>query len=301
MSQIPTHLLLGLSEEQMLVKLQVAGQSDTGQVRSINEDRFYFRYVQASDEEPAGVFIVADGLGGYLAGEVASHWAVETVKRGMAKIFLPDDEGATKRVRPQELWSPPDAPNPTANMQMVNAETVHLMGYAIKKANEVLLSYSQQKPDEAGGMGSTIVVLVIQDGLATIANLGDSRGYLWRKGELRQITTDHTLPGELAARGQLPPDRISTHPQRHILQRCLGRHPLVEPDIFRPIKLECGDKFLLCSDGLWNMVTPADRIADVLARSATMDDMASHLITMANDAGGDDNITALLVSIESAV
>ena len=284
----------------MVAKLQVAGLSDPGQIRSINEDRYYFKYVQASDQDATGLFIVADGLGGYLAGEVASHWAVETVKRELAKVFLPHDEGATQRVRPQELWTPPEAPNQTLNMQMVNAETFHLLGYAIKKANEVLLSYAKQKPGEAGGMGSTIVVLVIQDGLATVGNLGDSRAYLWRKGELRQITTDHTLPGELVARGQLSPERVAAHPQRHILQKCLGRHPLVEPDIFRPIKLEVGDKLLLCSDGLWNMILPDSRIADALARRAPVDDLPAELVRMANEAGGEDNITAVVVSVESA-
>lgn len=282
----------------MVARLQVAGLSDPGRMRSLNEDRYYFRFVQSSDEHATGLFIVADGLGGYLAGEVASHWAVETVQREMAQIFKSSDPSDTKQVRPQELWTPSDSDSQTASVQVLNAETFRLISYAIRKANEVLLGYAQQKPDEAGGMGSTIVVLVIQDELATVGSLGDSRAYLWRRGQLHQITTDHTLPGELVARGQLEPDKLPSHPQRHILQRCLGRHVLIEPDIFRPVQLQSGDRLLLCSDGLWNMVTPEQRISEFMEQEPDPNRLVQKLVRESNEAGGEDNITAIAINIE---
>ena len=282
----------------MVARLQVAGLSDPGRMRSLNEDRYYFKFVQSSDEHATGLFIVADGLGGYLAGEVASHWAVETVQREMAQIFKSRDPSDTKQVRPQELWTPSDSDSQTASVQVLNAETFRLISYAIRKANEVLLGYAQQKPDEAGGMGSTIVVLVIQDELATVGSLGDSRAYLWRRGQLHQITTDHTLPGELVTRGQLEPDKLPSHPQRHILQRCLGRHVLIEPDIFRPVQLQSGDRLLLCSDGLWNMVTPEQRISEFMEQEPDPNRLIHELVRASNEAGGEDNITAIAINIE---
>jgi len=282
----------------MVARLQVAGLSDPGRMRSLNEDRYYFRFVQSSDERATGLFLAADGLGGYLSGEVASHWAVETVQREMAPIFKSSDPSDTKQVRPQELWTPSDSDSQTGNIRVLGVETFRLISYAIRKANEVLLGYAQQKPDEAGGMGSTIVTLVIQDGLAMVGSLGDSRAYLWRRGRLHQITTDHTLPGELVAKGQLDADKLPSHPQRHILQRCLGRDAMIEPDIFRPIQLQSGDRLLLCSDGLWNMVTPQQRISELIEQEPDPTRLTQKLVRASNDAGGEDNITAIAISVE---
>ena len=259
----------------MVARLQVAGLSDPGRMRSLKEDRYYFR---------------ADGLGGYLAGELASHWAVETVQREMVPVFKSRDPSDTKQVRPQELWTPSDSDSQTASVRVLNVETFRLISYAIRKANEVLLGYEQQKPDKAGGMGSTIVVLVIQDELATVGSLGDSRAYLWHQGQFHQVTTDHTLPGELVARGQLEADKLRSHPQRHILQRCLGRHALIEPDTFRPIQLRSGDRLLLCSDGLWNMVTPEQRISEFMGQEPDLNRLVQKLVRASNEAGGEDNI-----------
>jgi len=281
----------------MVIRLQVASLSDPGKLRSLNEDRFYFKYIQASDQEPVGLFVVADGLGGYLAGEVASHWAIETVKREGNDLFRPHDLSETKRVRAQELWEMSDLNNRTVSMQSLNTDTFHLISYAIKKANEVLVNYAQQKPREAGGMGSTIVLCVIQDGLATVGSLGDSRAYLWRQNRLHQITTDHTIPGELAARGQLSLDKIPSHPQRHVLQRCLGRHIVMEPDIFRPIKLEMNDRLLLCSDGLWNMVRTNRQIGELMGQEPDADKLVHRLVQEANNAGGEDNVTVLVIDV----
>jgi len=283
----------------MVARLQVAGLSDPGRLRSLNEDRLYFKYVQSSDEEPVGLFIVSDGLGGYLAGDVASHWAIETVKREAIELFRPYDRSETRRVRPPDLWDADQADDRGNNIRTTNTETYRLIGYLIKRANEVLLNYAQQKPHEAAGMGATIVVCIVQDGLATIGSLGDSRAYLWRQNRLYQITTDHTIPGELAARGHLSPDKIPRHPQRHILQRCLGRHTLAEPDIFRPIKLEINDRLLLCTDGLWNMVWPNQRLGEIVAQEPTADRLAHRLIQEANAAGGDDNIAVLVIDVTS--
>jgi len=279
----------------MIREILTAGLSDQGKVRSTNEDRCYFRVVHSSDESPTGLFIVADGLGGRLAGEVASHWTVETFKREMAEIFKPLDPLATQQVRPQDLWNPTD-PSAT-RAQAKDTNLVLLIKYATQRANEVLLNYARQKPGQARGLSSTMVVAVIRDGLATVANLGDSRAYLWRLGQLYQLTTDHSLSGELVARGQLSPEMIAVHPNRNLLHRCLGCSILVEPDIPCPVALEPGDRLLLCSDGLWGMVTPAQQIRDLLGQESSVRTVCQNLVQAANDAGGDDNVTAVTIQV----
>jgi len=277
-------------------KWQVAGLSEPGRVRTLNEDRYYFKYTQASDEEPTGLFLVADGMGGHLAGEVASHWATETLKREIAQIFKPRDPAATRQVQPCHLWQP--TTDPAAPTQPVETEITRLISHGAQRANEVLLGYAQQKPHEAQGMGSTSVLAVIQDGLATVGNVGDSRAYLWRAGQLYQLTRDHTLPGELVARGLLKPDQVPLHPQRHILHRCLGRQVLLQADVYRPIKLEPGDRLLLCTDGLWEKVTPASYLSELIAQEPVAMTLCHKLVKSANDRGGDDNITVLVMYAE---
>jgi protein phosphatase len=162
------------------------------------------------------------------------------------------------------------------------------------------LGYARKHPDEAGGMGSTLTLGVVEGDRATIANVGDSRAYLWREGRMRQLTEDHSVPGALIKQGRLTPDEARDHPHRHVLYRCLGLKPNIEVDIQPSVQLQTGDTLLLCSDGLWDMIYPVERLAAYLASEASPQYICRRLVDAANEAGGEDNITVLLVRVEGS-
>jgi protein phosphatase len=149
-------------------------------------------------------------------------------------------------------------------------------------------------------LGSTLTLAVIQDDSATVAHVGDTRAYLWRKGRLRQLTEDHSVPGALLKQGKITVQEAYTHPHRHILYRCLGLAPKVDADIRPSFLLQPGDMLLLCSDGLWGMVSPDNRLAPLLASAPDLPTICRRLVDQANEAGGEDNITVLLVRVEGA-
>ncbi len=276
--------------------LSVAGLTDIGRQRELNEDRYYFKVVQASDEEPLGLFVVADGMGGHLAGEVASHWTVGTLKRELAPLFRPQDPSVTRRLDAEALA----AVGSGATIRLEETDLARLLAHAVERANQVLLGYGRKHSDQAGGLGSTLALAAVEGDRATIANVGDSRAYLWRKGQLRQLTEDHSVPGALLKQGRITPDEVYNHPHRHILYRCLGLKPKVEVDIYPSVGLQPGDVLLLCSDGLWDMVHPTDRLAAFLASEASPQSICRRLVDAANDAGGEDNITVVLVRVETS-
>jgi serine/threonine protein phosphatase PrpC len=280
----------------MPLRLSVAGHSDAGQVRELNEDSFYYKVVQASDEDPLGLFIVADGMGGHLAGEVASHWTIQTLKRELAPIFAPRDPAATRRLKRQEVDSLLKGARLTTRLDETGLTSrIHS---AIERANEVLLGYSLKKPAEAGNMGSTVTLAAIHGHQAVVANVGDSRTYLWHDGSLRQLTTDHSMPGALVASGQLDPEEIYDHPQRHILHNCLGFTEKLEIEIIQPWSLQPGDALFLCSDGLWEMVRPTAELAALFAETPDVAATCRRLVDEANKRGGEDNIAVVVVRVE---
>ena len=274
--------------------LSVAGLTDAGRQRELNEDRFHYKVVQASDEEPIGLFIVADGMGGHLAGEVASHWAVRTLKRELAPLFRPQDPSVTRRLDAEALATVGSG----ATVRLEETDLARLLEHALERANQVLLGYARKHSDQAGGMGSTLTLAVVEGNRVTVAHVGDSRAYLWRDGRLRQLTEDHSVPGALLKQGQITLDEAHEHPHRHILYRCLGLKPRVEIDIYPSVVLQAGDGLLLCSDGLWDMVYPTERLAAFLASEAGPLTICRRLVDVANEVGGEDNITVLLVRVE---
>lgn len=274
--------------------LSVAGLTDAGKQRELNEDRFHYKVVQASDEEPIGLFIVADGMGGHLAGEVASHWAVRTLKRELAPLFRPQDPSVTRRLDAEALATVGSG----ATVRLEETDLARLLEHALERANQVLLGYARKHSDQAGGMGSTLTLAVVEGKRVTVAHVGDSRAYLWRDGRLQQLTEDHSVPGALLKQGQITLDEAHEHPHRHILYRCLGLKPRVEIDIYPSVVLQTGDGLLLCSDGLWDMVYPTERLAAFLASEAGPLTICRRLVDVANEAGGEDNITVLLVRVE---
>ena len=128
--------------------------------------------------------------------------------------------------------------------------------------------------------------------------MGDSRAYLWRDGKLRQLTEDHSVPGALLKQGRITPEEVQSHPHRNVLYRCLGLKPDLEVDIYPSFALYSGDALLLCSDGLWDMVYPVERLAEFLTAGDTPSRICHRLVDAANEAGGEDNITAVLVRVE---
>lgn len=209
-----------------------------------------------------GVYAVADGMGGHAAGDIAAALAVEELGK-VIRMAGPDD----------------------------------LVG-AVKDANTAITRRAASDI-ELQGMGTTVVALAsfIEGDAQQLAlvNVGDSRGYRFRDGELEQLTEDHSLVADLVRDGMLRPDQAEQHPQRNVITRALGIDVEVQVDwwVHTPV---AGDRFLLCSDGLFNEV-PEPVIAGVLARVAWPEDAVEQLVTMANEGGGRDNITVLIIDV----
>ena len=226
--------------------------SDLGRQRQGNEDSLFVR---------SPIFVVADGMGGAQAGEVASRMAVEAF-----------DGGLRGGAPAQELTD------------------------LITAANERIHA-SSRADDRRAGMGTTVTAAYVGEEAVTIAHVGDSRAYLLRGGKLTRLTRDHTLVEELIARGKLTEEQAESHPQRSVITRSVGPEPGVEVDTETYPARE-GDVFLICSDGLTSMVHEA-RLLPILTGSSSLAEAGRRLISAANDAGGRDNITVVLFRLES--
>ena len=211
------------------------------------------------------VFAVADGLGGHQGGEVASAAAVEPLAR----------------LDGREFTDPGEAAEALAN--------------AIREANEAILDRAAGDP-ALYGMGTTLTAAAVAGRHLQLAHVGDSRAYLLREGTLDQLTTDHTVVSELVRRGRLTPEQAAIHPERSILTRAVGLDPRVPVDLPDPLELRAGDQLLLCSDGLTETVDD-DQIAELLSAAPDGHAACRSLIDAANDAGGPDNITVVLVRV----
>jgi len=240
------------------MRLQTAAQTDVGQRRQANEDRY------ALDPE-LGLFLVADGMGGHRAGRTASELASAAA---MAAIHTLQDAPASLSER---------------------------LRYAVAAANREIFSMAAEQ-SELAGMGTTLVMLLAGDDRAALAHVGDSRAYLVRGGGIRQLTDDHSLVGELLRRQKISEDDAREHPHRHVLTRALGVRPAVEPDLAELTPL-AGDVFVLCSDGLTNHVLDAE-IAKIVSAHEDLDPACAALVECANARGGEDNITCVLVRCE---
>ncbi len=231
-------------------------RTDIGKLRKQNEDAAWF-------DEARAVFAVADGMGGHLAGEVASRMAIEAVQR-MAR----------ENERPG----------------------IAALREAVACAHETILTHAQDHI-ECAGMGTTLSVLWLGENYAYIAHVGDSRIYRLREGSLTQITQDHSLVEELVRAGLITREQARTHPRRNIITRALGTHGENEPDLL-VTDVQDGDVFLLCTDGLTGMV-PDDEIERTL-RDCGIEAAADRLLALALDAGGRDNVTLILCARKGA-
>src|SRR4029077_6762739 len=235
--------------------LRVAEQyaaTDTGLQRRANEDSLLSR---------SPLFVVADGMGGAQAGEVASQLAVEAFKGGLH-----------------------DAPAPEEALARLAQD-----------ANTRIHERSHSHTEQAG-MGTTLTALYVGPEDVAIAHVEDSRAYCWRDGELIRLTEDHSLVDELMRQGRLTPEEAEEHPQRSVITRALGPELDVEVDT-RSFRARAGDVYLLCSDGLTTMVSEQE-LATLLRGHARLRDAGEALIAAANQAGGRDNITVLLVRLD---
>jgi serine/threonine protein phosphatase PrpC len=211
-----------------------------------------------------GVYVVCDGMGGAAAGEVASSLAVDEVMR--------------------KLTSEPPAESVPAGAEQ-----------AVEAANQVIFTRAQRS-NKLSGMGTTLVALLASERHAWMVNVGDSRGYRLRNGRLEQITLDHSLVEEQVRMGRLDPSEALRSPLRNVITRALGTQSAVTPDLFA-LETEPGDIFLLCSDGLTRELSDA-LIETLLRVGAPLDEICARLIAAANQAGGHDNITCLLVRVD---
>jgi serine/threonine protein phosphatase PrpC len=246
------------------------GATDPGRVRETNEDSFAVL-------PPLGLFMVADGVGGAAAGEVASRMVIERVQRAV-------EEG-------ESSW-PRDAPASGSGPESGPRRFLAGIHQANRSIHRHALADLRKK-----GMGTTFAGLLLLERCAVIAHVGDSRVYRLRDGALDRITRDHTLANHLLDRGHLTPDEAASYPRRHIITRAVGTREAVEVDT-RIVDIQPGDAFLLCTDGLHGEVGDAE-IAATLREGADPATIVGRLIAQANDAGGTDNVTAVLVRLEA--
>ena len=281
----------------MPVRLNASGLTDVGQTREHNEDSIFYLVTRDEHDQPLGLFILADGVGGQLAGELASQWAVAAVRDALRDLFAPP---GSQQTQPLDNQRTPmlkrvrvDAGQPPSQ-----ASLRERVLSAVQTGNLSVLGLTREKPAEAGNAGTTLTMALVHGTHAVVANVGDSRTYLIRGDDIRQITRDHSLIAGLVESGNVKPEDAFTHPARNVIVRSLGRDTDVEIDLFEE-HLKVGDTLLLCSDGLWEMIRDDQAIAAIIHRAPAPLDACRGLIEAANAAGGADNISVIAMRVES--
>jgi PPM family protein phosphatase len=311
----------------MALRLVAASRTDVGRQREQNEDACYSEIVE-HDDQAFGLFIVADGMGGYKAGEIASQIAIETISGDLRPLLGPvtgqktvplakggRGRGKTKRrsrdkdqpkddqPADQPADQPPEQPEAAAAREATPtrelSESVALEHYtdllkaAITHSSRAIVEYGGAHK-EAHGLGSTVTVALVLGEQIFIANVGDSRTYLYRDGKLQRITQDHSLVERLVQAGQIDREDVYDHPHRNLIYRSLGAgRSEVEVDVFVE-RMRADDALILCSDGLWEMVRD-DQLERIVAEVREPAEACDVLIERANENGGEDNITVVLV------
>jgi serine/threonine protein phosphatase PrpC len=245
------------------VHLAVSARTDTGRLRKGNEDNLY-----ADANEYRGLFIVADGMGGHAAGEIASQMAVDVLASELADLN--------------------DLAAPDAGQRLSDT---------LKLANRSVFQRTMKEVDKTG-MGSTASALLISDTRYLIGHVGDSRIYLVRDGVMTQLTHDHSLVQEQVDAGLITPEQARHHPQSNVITCCIGMSSEIEPDVITG-ETRVGDVFLLASDGLTGMVEDR-RLKQLLESRANPERIVNAMIADANNNGGIDNITAIVVKVVTA-
>lgn len=255
-----------------MLRIKACGLSDVGLARSHNEDCF------GIDPENR-LYVVADGMGGHSHGEVASRIAVDSVQDFIRKAAPGSQRGSSQETG--------DAGG--------SAYTGQILVRAFRTAHERVLG-AIREDGSLYGMGTTLVGVLLHNHQAAVAHVGDSRAYRLRKGNLELLTQDHTWVNEQVVAGFLTEEEARGHPLKNVITRALGGESEIQVDL-KLVHLEAGDIYLLCSDGLTTMLNDAD-IRDRLSRSVSLEEVCRSLIYEANQRGGIDNITVLLLKVE---
>ena len=253
-------------------KLRVVGLTDTGKVREHNEDTI------AGDAD-SGLLVLADGMGGYKAGEVASGLAVKTI------VSMVREHMQRENLRAG------DAETGLARTSIILRDAIH-------RANKIIYQTAHTQP-QCEGMGTTVVAALFFDNKVTIAHVGDSRLYRAQGGKFERITMDHSLLQELVDRGLYSAQEAQRAANKNYVTRALGVEPNVEVEI-QEIPVHKGELYMLCSDGLSDMVEDEDIHLTISTFSANLDNVARQLIQLANDNDGRDNISVLMAHVVDA-
>jgi protein phosphatase len=250
-------------------KMQCVALTDTGKVREHNEDTIGF-------DADIGLLVLADGMGGYNAGEVASGIAVKTVMNLIREAVAREDLSVT------------DKETGMARPGIILRDAIH-------RANKIIHQTSKTQP-QCEGMGTTIVSCMFYDNRIYTAHVGDSRLYRLRNGKFEQMTMDHSLLQELVDRGFYSPEEAQRATNKNYVTRALGVEPTVEVEIHEET-VHRGDYYVLCSDGLSDMVEDEDIHLTISTFSASLESVAKQLTQLANDNGGRDNISVVMANV----
>jgi PPM family protein phosphatase len=248
--------------------LEAYGQTDVGRRRKLNEDNFLV------SKEP-GLFAVCDGMGGHNAGEVASKMAIETLQAFIEKSH-----------REKEITWP-------YGLDVNLSFDGNRLKTAVKLANKKVFRAADNREDYTG-MGTTAVAALVSENVLTVGSAGDSRCYLLRGGKLTQLTRDDSWVSAALGEGILNSDEIERHPLRNVITKAVGAKETIELDVVEQ-KLESGDLAMICSDGLHAMLSDDQILATLTPIPATLEEAAGKLIDAANEAGGKDNVSVVLL------
>jgi len=259
------------------LRLLVGQRSDPGQVRELDEDSMFVLTMSPTYESRTGpvlgLYSVADGMGGHAGGEVASKMALHVlVERVLSTVILPEIAG--------EL--------------VLEEDILTFLRQATIAANDEVYLTRQKREND---MGTTLTTVLIRDNRLFLAHVGDCRAYRWSVNGLDQLTTDHSVVASMIAKGQAEPEELYTHPHRSIVYRCIGDKPIVEVETDM-LPVAPGDRIIVCCDGLWELVRD-EGIEDVMLQEADPQVACDLLVRRANAAGGDDNISVIVVQIDA--
>jgi serine/threonine protein phosphatase PrpC len=259
------------------LRLLVGQRSDPGQVRELDEDSMFVLTMSPTYESRTGpvlgLYSVADGMGGHAGGEVASKMALHVlVERVLHTVILPEIAG--------EL--------------VLEEDILTFLRQATIAANDEVYLTRQKREND---MGTTLTTVLIRDNRLFLAHVGDCRAYRWSVNGLDQLTTDHSVVASMIAKGQAEPEELYTHPHRSIVYRCIGDKPIVEVETDM-LPVAPGERIIVCCDGLWELVRD-EGIEDVMLQEADPQMACDLLVRRANAAGGDDNISVIVVQIDA--
>lgn len=268
-------------------KLRMVERTDVGLVRDHNED-----FIRA--DAKLGIAVLADGMGGLNAGEVASSMSVHVLMDELSKFVKGEST-------PEESPGGEEETITETTQEGLIQESSELglgsriVKAVVEQANSAVFHVSQTQP-QCRGMGTTIVALLFFDNQVSVAHIGDSRTYLFRDSQLSQVTTDHSFVQELIDKGLYSKDEARLSSQKNVVTRALGIAPTVQVEIHE-YPVEQGDVYLMCSDGLTDLVTDENIESSVRRFGNDLDGLADHLVNLANASGGRDNISIILVKI----